>query len=104
MNLWKLMEVKLLTGTELAKLANGELVLGQYEEVEKYADEQNTCVDKYFDYVNPSTVSSKFKYIGKGVNPYAVAKPIYINELDGKDKFGRQKYKFVGYRNFKEKF
>lgn len=104
MNLWKLMEVKLLTGTELAKLANGELVLGQYEEVEAYAEEQNTCVDKYFDYVNPSTVYKRFKFVGKGANPYGVARPIYINKLDGKDKFGRQKYKFVGYRDFKEKF
>ena len=104
MNLWKLMEVKLLTGTELAKLANGELVLGQYEEVEAYAEEQNTCVDKYFDYVNPSTVYKRFKFVGKGANPYGVARPIYINKPDGTDKFGRQKYKFVGYREFKEKF
>jgi hypothetical protein len=89
------MEVKLLTGTELAKLANGELVLGQYEEVEQYADEQNTCVDKYFDHINPSTVYSKFKYIGKGSNPYAVAKPIYEWNKDGS---------FKGLRIFKEKF
>ena len=67
----------MLTGTELARLANGENVLGTYEEIEKYADKQNTCVDQYLNHVNPSTVSSKFKYIGNGANPYAIAKPFY---------------------------
>ena len=95
MSLWKLMEVKVLTGTELAKLQNGELVLGQYDEVEKYAEEQNTCGDRYFDYVNPSTVYKQFKYVGKGENPYGVAKPIYEWNEDGS---------FKGYKVFKEKF
>jgi len=95
MSLWKLMGVKVLTGTELAKLQNGELVLGQYDEVEKYAEEQNTCVDRYFDYVNPSTVYKQFKYVGKGENPYGVAKPIYEWNEDGS---------FKGYKVFKEKF
>ena len=49
---------------ELAKLQDGQLVYGKYEEVEKYADEQNTCVDRYFDHVNPSTVYKNFKYVG----------------------------------------
>ena len=68
----------MLTGTELARLDNGEYVLGTYEEVEKYAEEQNTCVDQYLNHVNPSTVTSRFKYVGKGVNPYNIAKPFYI--------------------------
>ena len=84
----------MLTGTELAKLANGEFVLGTYEEVEKYAEEKNTCVDSYLGHVNPSTVSSKFKYVGDSVNPYDVAKPIYIWK-DGK---------YLGRREFKTKF
>ena len=47
---------------ELAKLQDGQLVYGQYEEVEAYADEQGTCVDIYFDHINPSTVYKNFKY------------------------------------------
>ena len=43
---------------ELAKLQDGQLVYGQYEEVEAYADEQGTCVDIYFDHINPSTAVS----------------------------------------------
>ena len=68
----------MMTGTELARLANGEYVLGTYEEVEKYAEEENTCVDQYLNHVNPSTVTSRFKYVGTGVNPYNIAKPFYI--------------------------
>ncbi len=94
MNLWKLTEVRVLTGTEKAKLDNGEFVLGTYEEIEKYAEEQVTCVDRYLGHINPSCVSSKFKYVGTSVNPYAVAKPIYIWK-DGK---------YMGLRTFKSKF
>tara|TARA_R110002012_G_scaffold2398_11_gene11716 strand:- start:311 stop:592 length:282 start_codon:yes stop_codon:yes gene_type:complete len=92
-----------LTGTEKARLDNREYVLGTYEEIEKYAEEQDTCVDRYLDHVNPSCVTSKFKYVGTSVNPYAVAKPIYINQ-SYEDKLGRQLYRFIGYRQFKEKF
>ena len=84
----------MLTGTELARLANGENVLGTYEEIEKYADKQNTCVDQYLNHVNPSTVQSQFKYVGDSVNPYVVANPIYIWK-DGE---------YLGMRKFKEKF
>lgn len=93
----------MLTGTEKARLNNREYVLGTYEEIEKYAEEQDTCVDRYLDHVNPSCVTSKFKYVGTSVNPYAVAKPIYINQ-SYEDKLGRQLYRFIGYRQFKEKF
>ena len=55
MNSWKLMEVKLPTGIELAKLQDGQLVYGTYEEVEAYAEKEITCVDRYFDHVNTST-------------------------------------------------
>jgi|TARA_B100001094_G_C17943599_1_gene676894 hypothetical protein len=61
---------------ELAKLNNNELVYGTYEEVEKYAEENNTCVDRYFDHVNPSTVYKNFKYIGNDMsNSYKVSVP-----------------------------
>ena len=61
---------------ELAKLQDGQLVYGKYEEVEKYADEQNTCVDRYFDHVNPSTVYKNFKYVGNELsNSYKVSTP-----------------------------
>ena len=62
--------------TELAKLQNNELVYGTYEEVEAYAEEQDTCVDRYFDHINPSTIYNKFKWVGKGLtDPYAVSVP-----------------------------
>lgn len=61
---------------ELAKLQNGELIYGSYEECEAYADKQNTCVDVYLDHVNPSTVYKNFKYVGNNIsNPYAVSVP-----------------------------
>ena len=40
-------------------------------------------------------VQSKFKYIGSGQNPCAVAKPIYQRNEKGE---------FIGYTVFKEKF
>ena len=46
---------------ELAKLNDGQLVYGQYEEVEAYAEEKDTWVLNYFDHVNPSTVYKNFK-------------------------------------------
>jgi hypothetical protein len=61
---------------ELAKLDNEELVYGTYEEVEAYAEKQDTWVIRYFDHVNPSTVYDKFKWIGKGLrDPYSVSVP-----------------------------
>jgi hypothetical protein len=85
-----------LTGTEKARLDTGEYVLGTYEEIEKYAEENETCVDRYLDHVNPSCVTSKFKYVGNGVNPYAVAKAYYLKDEEGK--FA------IGITEFKEKF
>ena len=59
---------------ELAKLDNGEFVYGTYEEVEAYADKGETCVERYLDHVNPSTVYNKFKWVGKGLSdPFAVS-------------------------------
>ena len=61
---------------EIAKLQDGQLVYGTYEEVEEYADKEDTCVERYFDHVNPSTVYDKFKWVGKGLSdPYAVSVP-----------------------------
>tara|TARA_B100000902_G_C27206191_1_gene861776 strand:- start:169 stop:426 length:258 start_codon:yes stop_codon:yes gene_type:complete len=61
---------------ELAKLDNGEFVYGTYEEVEAYADKGETCVERYLDHVNPSTVYNKFKWVGKGLSdPFAVSVP-----------------------------
>ena len=61
---------------ELARLHNGEDVYGTYEEVEEYADKNDTCVVRYYDHVNPSTVYNTFKWIGEGVSdPLAVSVP-----------------------------
>ena len=65
------MGVKLLTGTELAKLQDGQLVYGTYEEVEEYAEKENTCVDRYFDHVNTSTVYNlSLIHISEPTRPY----------------------------------
>ncbi len=73
---------------ELAKLDNNELVYGTYEEVEAYAEEQNTWVLRYFDHVNPSTVYDKFKWIGKGLrDPYSVSVPYSYEDEKPKGTF-----------------
>ena len=81
---------------ELAKLNNSELVYGTYDEVEAYAEQKDSCVDRYFDHVNPATVQKNFKYIGNSMcDPYSISKPIYKWNGDGS---------FAGYTTFKEKF
>ena len=61
---------------EISNIQDGQLVYGTYEEVEEYADKDDTCVERYFDHVNPSTVYDKFKWVGKGLSdPYAVSVP-----------------------------
>ena len=61
---------------ELAKLQNGELVYGLYEEVEAYADKKETCVDRYLDHVTPFVVSKNFTYVGNQMgDPYAISVP-----------------------------
>jgi len=82
--------------TELAKLDNNELIYGTYDEVESYCEKNDTCVDRYFNHVNPSTVQKAFTYVGNSMcDPYAIAKPIYKFNEDGS---------FAGLRIFKEKF
>ena len=73
---------------ELAKLDNNELVYGTYEEVEAYADKQDTCVDRYLDHVNPSTVYNKFKWVGTGLSdPCAVSVPFNYDESSPKSDY-----------------
>ena len=38
---------------ELARLHNGEDVYGTFEEVESYAEKEDTWVQRYYDHVNP---------------------------------------------------
>ena len=62
--------------TELARLDNGEDVYGTYEEVELYAEKQDTWVVRYYDHVNPSTVYKHFKWVSKGLHdPFSVSVP-----------------------------
>ncbi len=73
---------------ELAKLDNGELIYGSYEECEQYADKVDSWVIRYFDHVNPSTVYNKFKWVGKGLsNPFAVSVPFDYRESRTKGNF-----------------
>lgn len=61
---------------ELARLNNGEDVYGTFEEVESYAEQKDTWVQRYYDHVNPSTVYNTFKWVGKGMsNPRSVSVP-----------------------------
>jgi len=61
---------------ELAKLQDGQLVYGTYEEVEAYCVIAETCVERYFDHVNPSTVYKNFKYVGNEMSDlYKVSTP-----------------------------
>jgi|TARA_B100001094_G_scaffold231262_1_gene226030 hypothetical protein len=73
---------------ELARLDNSEYVYGTYEEVEAYADKQDTCVDRYLDHVNPSTVYNKFKWVGTGLSdPFAVSVPFNYDESSPKSDY-----------------
>lgn len=61
---------------ELARLDNGEDVYGTFEEVESYAEQKDTWVQRYYNHVNPSTVYNTFKWVGKGMsNPRSVSVP-----------------------------
>ena len=73
---------------EIAKLDNGELIYGTYEECEAYADKVESWVIRYFDHVNPSTVYNKFKWVGTGLhNPFAVSVPFDYRESRAKGNF-----------------
>ena len=61
---------------EIAQLQDGQLVYGLYEEIEKYADKEDTCVEHYFDHVAPFVVQKNFKYVGSSMSdPYSVSVP-----------------------------
>ena len=73
---------------ELAKLDHGEYVYGTYEEVEAYADKGETCVERYLDHVNPSTIYNKFKWVGTGLSdPFAVSVPYDYDKQKAKGTF-----------------
>ena len=82
------MGAKVRTGIELAKLQDGQLVYGTYEEVEAYAEKENTCVDRYFDHVNTSTVYNNFNYVGSDLHdPYEVSVPYDYSKSKPKGNF-----------------
>ena len=61
---------------ELAKLDNGELIYGTYEECEEYAEKQDTWVIRYMDHVNPSTIYNIGEWVGTGMSdPFSVSVP-----------------------------
>ena len=73
---------------ELAKLDNGEEVYGTYEEVESYAEENDTCVVRYYDHVNPSTVYNTAEWVGTGISdPLSVSVPFDYRENRTKGTF-----------------
>jgi len=84
------------------------LVARTGEEIEDYCDGgvlgHDKAIEEWCSNITPAMVQKHFKWVGAGTNPFTVAKPIYINEVEGVDKQGNLRYKFVGYRNFLEKF
>ena len=44
--------------------------MGTYEEVEDFCKRKDYWVDKYLDYVAPSTARQGVEYIGRGPDPY----------------------------------
>lgn len=73
---------------EIAKLGNGELIYGTYEECEAYAETVDSWVTRYFDHVNPSTVYNKFKWVGTGLhNPFAVSVPFDYRQSRAKGNY-----------------
>ena len=46
------------------------------DQIEKYADKEDTCVEHYFDHVAPFVVQKNFKYVGESLSdPYSVSVP-----------------------------
>lgn len=44
--------------------------MGTYEEVEDYCQRKGYWVDKYLDYVAPSTARAGVEYVGRSQDPY----------------------------------
>ena len=68
---------------ELARLHNGEDVYGTYEEVEEYAEKNDTCVVRYYDHVNPSTVYKSSNGLDKDCLIHLPSRFLSIIEREG---------------------
>ena len=77
--------------TEIARLWDGECVYGECEEIEKYCEERDTCIDFYYNHVSPAICRKNLKFVGEGSDPYAAARDIM--EKDDKGRF--VKYKVI---------
>ena len=51
------------------KMDNGELIYGTNLEIGKYSVKHDCECEEEFDHINPSTLYSKFTYVGTGNNP-----------------------------------
>jgi len=51
------------------KMTNGEYIYGTNLDIGKYSVEHNVECEREFDHVNPSTLYSKFTYVGTDNNP-----------------------------------
>ena len=69
------------------------------DEIDKYCDGgvlgHDMAVCDYSYNVSPFMASRHFKWVGKGHDPYRIAKPIYEYNEDGE---------YIGLREFKEKW
>jgi len=51
------------------KMDNGELIYGTNLDIGKYSVEHDCECETEFEHINPSTLYSKFTYVGVGRNP-----------------------------------
>jgi len=69
------------------KMDNGEFIYGTNLDIGKYSVKHDCDCEHEFDHVNPSTIYSKFTYIGTGHNPAAVSVPFDYSKSTAKGKF-----------------
>lgn len=51
------------------KMTNGEYIYGTNKDIGRYSVEKDCECEHEFDHINPSTLYSKFTYVGKDHNP-----------------------------------
>jgi hypothetical protein len=69
------------------KMDNGEFIYGTNLDIGKYSVKHDCDCEHEFDHVNPSTIYSKFTYVGTEHNPAAVSVPFDYSKSKAKGKF-----------------
>lgn len=69
------------------RMTNGKSIYGTNLDLGKYSVKHDVECEYEFNHVNPSTVYSKFEYVGTGHNPVAVSVPFDYSKSKAKGKF-----------------